>query len=361
MYFPQAVFFSCLINLVSSANIPRSQTKGPKSAPQLSTHPIHEFPYPTWVENNRVRDNDQILVSLVTKPYVYIIDPFAASTNPISNTTGLKLLHDFSPSTAILGITEVKKDQFYFVVSDFSLTAKTITPGTCSIWNIDLNRYDLNGNTTVTAREIAPFPKAGLLNGMDTLDASQNLVVIADSTIGVVWLLNVETGENRVFLNETEMQPPKAAGVSTIGINGLKVLHEGDTAWIYFSNTDNHLVCRVPVSMSRLQKTGPVEILLNGSSIDDMALDPKRGMAYLAAGSENSLLGMPLTGGKAITLVGGLNDTLLPGPTSAALGRGVSECGKLFVTTDGGILDKVNGDYSEGGKVLEVDLDAFAW
>jgi hypothetical protein len=87
---------------------------------------------------------------------------------------------------------------------------------------------------------------------------------------------------------------------------------------------------------------------------DDFALDPDEGVAYLAC-QANQILRVPLAGGEAVDVLGGLNETVVAGPTSVALARGEGCDGRFYVTTNGGLLAKVNGTYTEGGKVVAVD------
>jgi hypothetical protein len=117
------------------------------------------------------------------------------------------------------------------------------------------------------------------------------------------------------------MAPP--TGSPELGINGLKVLKKGDTAYLYFSTQATALFARMPVSLSTLQKTGSVEILHNGTVVDDFVLDEEKSVAFLSGSLENSLLSIPLDGGQVTTVLGGLNEMVLAGPTSAILGRGV--------------------------------------
>lgn len=326
--------------LVSVLNILQIASSGAAPSSLL----VHQFPSPSWVENIRVRQNGQLLVTMVLSPDVYLIDPVVSSSNPALNATA-KLLHSFPSEAGLLGITEVQPDQFYVVVGNFSLTDLTAGIGTFSVWSLDLQKYDSILNTGAAVKEIAPFTKAGILNGMDTLDSSKNLVVVADSLFGEVWLLDGKTGNTSILLKEPEFAP--LANSSTIGVNGLKVLQKGDTAYIYFSTQGTALFGRILVSLSTLQKTGPVEILQNGTVVDDFVLDEEKGVAYLAATELNALLSIPLTGGEVTTISGGVNETLLATPTSAVFGRGALEKDLVYVTTE---------SLTVGGKVVAVDI-----
>ncbi|KAG0645893.1 hypothetical protein D0Z07_8056 [Hyphodiscus hymeniophilus] len=315
------------------------------------SHLVHQFPDPTWVENIRVRSTGELVLTLVTKPDVYYVDPACPST--------ATLIHNFPQNLAILGITEVQLDQFYVLGSNFTLSpVPNLEIGTDIIYSIDLSNYRASTNSGAIISKIADVPKISFGNGMDTLDASRKLIVIGDSIQGAAWLFNVETGDYSIILREPEMAPPPASGGSSLGINGIRVLPKAyDEVYIYWDNTNAHLFCRVPFSLSTLAKTGPVEILANFTSADlttdDFALDEKEGYAYLAC-QQNQILRVPLGGGEAVSVLGGLNSTVVAGPTSVAVARG-DECeGTIYVTTNGGLLTPVNGTFTEGGEVIAV-------
>ena len=149
-------------------------------------------------------------------------------------------------------------------------------------------------NTGAQVHEVAALTQAGLLNGVSTLSASRGLLVLSDSINGTIWLLN--TG------------------------------------------------------------TGAIETLATNVTIDDFAIDVGDGYAYLAGSALNSPLRVHLEGGEAEAVYGRVNETVLPGPTSVAIGRMGAEKGKAFVTTNYGLLAPVRGVYREVGELLRLVL-----
>lgn len=346
-----------ILGLISVATSGPTTRRDPNEQLPLPSHLVHQFEKPVWVENIRVRQNGQLLVTFVApSPDVYLIDPTASQLAPTSNATA-NLVHDFTPYAGLLGITEVQQDQFYVAAGNFSLTTGDLGAGTWSVWSVDLRKYDAVLNSGAVVKEVTAIPEAGFLNGMDTLDVSRNLIVVADSEVGQVWLLDVATGKYSVLVKDSEMAVP--AGSYELGINGLKVLQKGDTAYLYFSNQATARFSRVPVSLSQLQSTGPAEILLNGTVVDDFVLDEEKGVAFLSGALENTLLSIPLAGGAVTKVLGGLNESVIEGPTSASLGRGTVAKDVVYVTTNGGVLSPVNGTFTEGGKVVAVDISDY--
>jgi hypothetical protein len=312
----------------------------------ISSTLVYQFSNgPTWIENIATRSNNQVLLSLTTAPEVYMVNPHTPNTKTIPHVTTINLLHTF-PYLAALGIVELHNDIFYLILGNSSSTS--FGSGTYSIWSMNLTSYNFTTNTGMETLKVADFPDSGLLNGITVLDQVKELLAISDSVTGVIHLLNTQTLKTSILLSEPEMTPPTPL---SIGINGLKTLCHKNTTYIYFSNTGKSLFARVPIDLSTLTKSGPVEILNDNVTVDDFTLDPERGVAWLAGSAENTLLRIPLGGGEVTEVFGNVNSTLLPGPTSVALGRGRGQ-GEVYVTTSG----RFNGGFIEGGKVVSVDV-----
>lgn len=340
------LLLSCLFHTPSSARGIPSRSAARDLLP--SSYIVHQFPQPTWIENIAVRDNGQLLVTMLLTADLYLIDPVLSAISPSSNATA-KRIHNFAPNKSILGIAEVEQDHFYIIASNITVSPFVVNPG-AAVYSVDLTQYNSLTNEGAVVNKTTDLPTAGLLNGMATLDASKGLVIMTDSFQGAIYVLNVHTGEYSILLQEPEMAPPPSAG--GLGVNGVKVLaSNGTDVYIYFDNTGQSLFCRIPFSLSSLQKTGPVEILESGYSADDFALDPAGGFAYMADGNTNSINRIPLAGGPVTTVLGGANGTIVEGPTSVAMGRGTNEFVK-YITTDGGLIAPINGTFKEGGRVV---------
>jgi hypothetical protein len=325
---------------------------GSHSHTHANLQTIQEFPLPTWVENIAVRQNGQILVDIVTSPEIYLLNPHPNST--------ATLIHNFTPNSALLGITETTPDIFHLIASNFTLP-DNIANGTDSIWTVDLTSYDYESNTGAKVHEVVLIPEAGLLNGLSTLSAEKGQIIAADSINGCIWLVNVNTETYSIFI-----QGPELKGTSGLGINGIRVFplpdcEEGnDTAWIYFDNTSKATFNRIPISLSTLSITGPIETLATNIAPDDFALDSDKGFAYLAVADSNSIFRVPLDGGNPERVFGDLNSTVIPNPSSVAVGRGWGGeeiRSRIYVTTTGGLEAPINGTYRDSGKVVSYELD----
>ncbi|KAH7305730.1 hypothetical protein BKA65DRAFT_560054 [Rhexocercosporidium sp. MPI-PUGE-AT-0058] len=86
----------------------------PTPDPLLSTKVIHRFFLPTRIDNLAIRSNGTILVTLLTTPELYLVDPKRPST--------ATLVTSFLEVTELTGIIEVQPDIFYIAGGNFNIT-----------------------------------------------------------------------------------------------------------------------------------------------------------------------------------------------------------------------------------------------
>lgn len=311
----------------------------PKSLP-LPVQIIHEFPHNTWVENLAVRSNGKVLVTLVTSPDLYQIDPFAPNSAPI-------LVHHFSDYVSLSGITETTTDIFYVVCSKTSSTTKPIPTDAYDIYEVDVRHGASNAIVTKNAN----VPNARFLNGMTTLRAYEGIILIADSFAGLLYRLNTHTKQVAIAIDDPTMKTPPTSK-TPFGINGVKI-RDG---FLYFTNTAQGSLVKIPISSIDGTATGPAVVLTTNAKGDDFILD-RAGDAFIAENSLNNLAFLGYQGGNVTVLTGApLTDpTVLAGPTACAFGRRHGDRRSLYITTTGGIASGVNVS-TLGGALSRVDL-----
>ncbi|KAF2685509.1 hypothetical protein K458DRAFT_476909 [Lentithecium fluviatile CBS 122367] len=313
--------------LVSSFFTPSYQTPTPHSVKK-----IYQFPFQTWVENIAVRSNGQLLVTLLNAPELHLIDP---STSPLTS----KLIHSFVDvrATSLLGIAELSHDVFAVVVDQMPQT-----PGNCSIWKADFK------SDPAAVSKIADVQSTQLLNGIAKLN--DHTLLVADSMAGNIVKLDVTTGASTPILEDASTKPGTInGGFAKSGVNGIKILG----SHVYYTNSALASFHRVRIDCSTGEATGPFETLATSMpDADDFAL-LKDGTAFVAVGSGHVV--EKVAGGRQSVFAGDLHSSAVPGPTAAALGRGSDE-DVLYVVTNGGAINPVNGTFAEGGSVLAVEL-----
>ncbi|KAH0828391.1 hypothetical protein FOPE_01585 [Fonsecaea pedrosoi] len=253
--------------------------------------------------------------------------------------------------------------------------------------------------TRVKVKRLAPVPAATWLNGGTAVPHhSGPLILMAESYQGRLYSYNIVRGNVDIWLEHALLgkmttRPPWP------GVNGVKYHHDGRDSWIYFTNSDRAILGRVkvdhqgvtPVAARNSEAQIDIEILASGCGGDDLCIDGE-GNIYVATNPMNTVLKFPLlattpsaaSGGKANAqterqVILGLYrpqlsteeasasrpqpdsdlevevDRATTGPTAVAFAATTSDAKGLYVVTNGGIINPVDGVVREA-RLLRVRL-----
>ncbi|KZV93919.1 hypothetical protein EXIGLDRAFT_612301 [Exidia glandulosa HHB12029] len=296
----------------------------------------------TWAENIAVRSNGHLIVTMLGVPEIWSVDPFTSTKSLIATLTGV---------TGVTGIDELAHDVFAFAAGNFTIANATATPGSYSIWTLDLNGP---GKTKVVKKTV-DVPGATLLNGLTTLDAVKGDVLVSDSGLGNVIRVNAYTGAAKVVISDPAFSPP--AEGPQLGINGIRLSSRtGPRRTLFFNNWGNSFFGSVPVAADGTA-TGPVKIIAhNVGLLDDFALSPCGAYVWDLAEGQNELFKISLKTGEATLIAGAPDSALIPGGTSVVFGRTAKDKDVLYVTTSGGLAGPINGTYVEGAKIVAFNV-----
>ncbi|UKZ83923.1 hypothetical protein TrVFT333_011738 [Trichoderma virens FT-333] len=331
MYASFVLTFSTLIASVVTGAVINPRNGSPWST--VKDHRlVYQFSNGTSVENIAVRSNGNLLVTLTDRPELYEVNPF----NPKS----AKLIHRFSEYLSLLGITEVSPDVFTLNAGNF--TAETgPAPGSWAVWQVAFH------NDQAKVSKVTDIPEAQFLNGMTTLESTPNTILTADSTGGVIYSVNTQTKVYKLVLDNEAFKPTPGAPLP-IGLNGIRYLNH----YVYYTNSFNPIFGRVPVSKSGYA-TGSYKTIVAGVVGDDFAVTPQA--AYIAGNPLNVLTEVKLDGENQV-IAGNLNSSFIAGDTSVAFGRTIRDKNVLYVVTSGATFSPVNGTYTEGGKIVALQI-----
>jgi len=314
---------------------------------------IYETSKGTWLENFVIRQQDgNAVVTVLTSPDVYLF----STTNEFEP---VRLAH-FDGNLGCLGIVEMGHDVFYVGVGNWSASTGEATPGTWSIWEMDLNGFDSHSHQEVSVTQVAALPDTGFLNGMTVLNPNRGTILVADSLYSSVWSVNVRTGNVDVAINDTTMSILQDATGLQLGINAISNID----GYLYYDNTNRATFCRIPIDRLTGQPLGPAEILVK-SNIDtifpdDFVID-FAGNAWMTSDklSEVSLLRNVGSGEHPVIeiVAGDRSDASIAGFTAAHFGTSKMdlERGALYVTTNGGPVNYFFSNWTSGGMLLRYD------
>ncbi|KAJ4389574.1 hypothetical protein N0V93_007045 [Gnomoniopsis smithogilvyi] len=283
------------------------------------------------IENSILRSNGHLLFTTLTNPQLYTIDPSAAE--PKAEVVA------WLPGgvTALTGIAEVADDKFAVtggIRGSYNYTEETI-------FTVDFSvATEENPNATVVST-VAKLPDAVMLNGMAALPSNPSILVLADSRVGCLWRVDIETGSVAKAIESSYMLP-FANSTQPIGIDGLKI--SADSSYAYFTNVVLSNLARVPIADNgtALVATGDVEIITDFDGDDDWDDFALNGTIAYGAQDPSLFSKVDLETGE-YTLIANITDAV--GPTSVVLkGDGVH----AYLTTRG---DQTSGT---SGQVFEV-------
>ena len=301
---------------------------------------IYQFPNGAFLENLAVREAGSIVVTLVTSPEVYLIQPSAKHPNP-------RLIHTFEGSTSVSGIAEVAPDSFVVAVTSVSGPGQAI-PGAGSLWRIDFKRPD-SDKAKVTL--VTKLPDVGTPNGVAKLNKDK--VLLADSSKGVVNVIDIKQGTVAVSITDP-LLATRSDRPGIPGVNGIKISSD----ILYFTNSAQNLLGRLPLNSKTGTARGPATKIVNGLppsvGYDDFALSDN-GIAFLTNAAGNFIERVNVRTLEQTIVAGEIDSTEFAEPTAAAFGRNGKE-NILFVTTGGGLFFPVNGNETVGAQLNAVRL-----
>ncbi|KAL7781353.1 hypothetical protein V8C43DRAFT_328205 [Trichoderma afarasin] len=289
---------------------------------------IYEFPNNTWVENIAARNNGELLLSIVGTPQLFTIDPSAPRPRqPV-------LIHEFTDSLDVFGIAEYQTDKFAVLTGNFSFETGDLGLGSWAVWSVDLNGVKISTkneeptlSSTPKVAKIADIPPAQILDGLSLLSQKQQTLLIGDLSAGVIYRLDIESGDVATVLNDTFTAAVPIPHFAPSGVDGLHV-RNGE---LFFSNVGQQKLFKVPIDEDGTP-SGPVTVVARGNSIEMISAD----------------------GSQQVIIAGDVNSTAIAEPTSCVFGRGLHDKNVLYVVTAGGLGLPVNGDTIIGGQLVAV-------
>ncbi|KAL7929177.1 hypothetical protein V8C35DRAFT_325304 [Trichoderma chlorosporum] len=318
------------------------------------THLIYEFPNDTWVENIAARSNGDLLLSIIGRPQLFAIDPSASSPKqPV-------LIHEFTGFLDVFGIAEYQADKFAVLTGNFSLESGDLGIGSWAVWSVDLNGVNIsprNGESTPFSAplvaKITDVPAAYFLNGLSLLSQKQQTLLIGDINAGVIYRLDIVSGDYEIVLNDTFTAPVPTPPFPISGVDGLHVRNGSE---LFFSNVGKQQLYKVPINEDGTPAGPVVTVATTLSTLDeydDFTFDCA-GNIFITTGGGNSIEMISADGRQQIVIAGNVNSTAMAEPTSCTFGRGLYDKNVLYVVTGGGLALPVNGDIIVGGQLVAV-------
>lgn len=349
-----------------SALLPRQNGTNITSSTALPERLLHHWPNGTWVENIAVRPNGNLLLTTSTpNGTVWHVK------EPWTDEPEVELLYNFDEWVdRLIGIGESTPDKYVVVGSRFYSPGPISSQVARTFCAMELSFED--DSDTPTARLIAWFPEATLLQSVTALPWDRSTVLISDQYLlnprydlvdltpspGQVWRLDTKTGEHEIVMtNYTEMNTTYANSLD-VGINGIKI--HGDK--LYWVNTDTGGVYSMQIDKKGypVPPADPDTLVITGTLFDDLAFGPGDSDTIWAS-ALNAVFAISTQNGSVAIVDGvGTSDNLtFPGPTATGFGRTENDSNILYVTGNLYSIPENILDASIGGWLRAIDTTGF--
>lgn len=300
----------------------------------LDVNVLHTFADPTWLENLAIRSNGEILTTqLAPSPVLWQVNHLTGEPTTVATWDG-------DEWTGCLGIAETTTDVFYVILAAFVGDDFVKTSGVNSIFEVDMSTFELAADgvsvaSNATVTHLTDIDEADFLNGMATLDDEH--IFVGDVYSGVVYIVDVTTGDYQVAGNDTLMKFSVDGSVAStnLGSNGLKV-HDG---YLYWTNTARGFLARAPFGSDGVLTAAGEIVATNLAKADDFQFAAD-GTVFVAQNQQDTLsAAWGVEDGTAVTavaLAGSNISTILAGVSSPKFGRTSTDSNRLYLSTSGG-------------------------
>lgn len=287
-----------------------------------------------------VRRNGKILTTALTSPELFQVDD--------NGREPVKVVHTFANATSVTGICSVTyargKDVFYVIAGTMIFGSYTPVPGSWSVYEVNLRHRQPRVSF------VANFPDSIMLNGIRMLNKHKRWFLVSDAGAGIVYRLEAKTGTVVKVLENPHMKPnsPPSSG---IGINGIQI--STMDGHLYFTNTDRNFLARIPIQSDGTPKGSAI---LNGPFQNPTGLALDGNAVFIAQNGNDSLIRVTSNTKYPLTLKA--TESQLFGPT--AMGPidwdGKVGLGNVFVSTNGGTTQYLEGNVTRGGTISRVGI-----
>ncbi|RMZ87285.1 hypothetical protein DV736_g5488, partial [Chaetothyriales sp. CBS 134916] len=301
-------------------------------------------------------NGDIIVTTVFPNASLYVVSEISGATSTATH------IHTFEGINTATGIIETSPGVFAFIGANQTHLGFGVV-GTFGIWQLDLRPTYTSEEADAqrsNIRLLVPMPEAGFLIGLRALPDSPSVLLVTDTIHGVIWRVDTVTGEYKISVQSDAMLPPAWAPIP-FGIDGIHI----HGRYLYWNSPYLDKVHRIKMLGGRSsgfpapgavhEPVGRVRALF----LDQLSLGHRNEAYVWIANNANNQIVVVSQDGDIEYVAGAPDEMTVAGATSVAFGVVASDTDTLYVSTNGPILNPVNGSLVEGGKLLAVDTTAF--
>ncbi|KAK5162755.1 uncharacterized protein LTR77_011186 [Saxophila tyrrhenica] len=316
---------------------------------------VQQFPPGTWINDIAVDHDGQLLVTFASAPEVWLVGPEGNIA---------KLVHRFEGTTSASGIAELKDDVFVVTAGNWSVE-RLGERGSWSMWTINTSPHK---HDAANITKVADVPELRSPTGIAALPSKTEAVVVADASTGMVYRIDVWTGERTVIPTDALLEPTEYApvwlGVSSIAVRNLTPSRERsgteDKWYLYFTRTfGDPSLGRISLNVHGEEAgkaAAPAEEIVRRTpgnvEVNDFAID-REGTIWLAASISHGILSVDEKSQAQIPVELSGNNAI-GAATAVAFGRRSKDRDILYVATREGVSRPIAGN-EWAAKIVAID------
>ncbi|EFQ96797.1 hypothetical protein MGYG_08722 [Nannizzia gypsea CBS 118893] len=350
MFFSFSRFFvllpllSCLVNALTDCR---------PSLP-LPYRVLHQFPDPTYLQSLYVRSNGDILVTTAwPNGTIYYV------SGPTTKSPKVTEVYQFDSKIANVAtsIIETRPDVYAFYAGKQVHLGIGIN-GTFGVWELDLRptRRRFNPGKAIV-KELVHIPYGGLLSGLEVIPDKPSTLLVADSTVGVIWHVDTIARKYKLGIEDPTMRGP-AWAPTQFGIDGLQY-HKG---YLYWTNSFEARVYRIRTTRQGFAAPGAKGELVKevrSFFLDNFTFGPRNDdTMWIATNADNRLITVS-PDGNVTAVLGEPDELTMSGVVQPAFGKLPGDTNTLYAITSGAFNFPINGTVTEGGKIVAIDTRGY--
>lgn len=315
----------------------------------LPIRQIHEVSNPLYLNDILVRTNGDLLMTTIwPNGSVYSV------RNPSSESPEISTVVTGKGINSITSIYEVEPNLFQCLGGTNTIPGMGVE-SSFSIWELDLR----NSAMKPALRQLVHLQDIGLAAAIVPIPNHANKVLVVDSKFGTVSRIDTSTGLTEIIMRDPTMQPPVWAPIP-VGV-AHALLHKG---YLYYSLIFDALVYRIRLTEDGYLYPGAspeIQARIHSISADGLTMGPGGVMSddmWVSTDADNRLAHIS-PDGNVTWVLGAPDEQTVLGCTGLAFGKKPGEEMLLYMTTNGGINNPLEGSYTEGGRLVVVDTAAF--
>ncbi|CAH0020646.1 unnamed protein product [Clonostachys rhizophaga] len=233
-----------------------------------------------WTDGISIRPSGHALAAVIETPHLYLVDLRFNPEDPFSRGKPPRIVQTFPDCTSAVNVTRLRgsESEDYAVITAHVDVPRKAIKDVC-IWRVSFGPDGQDDPPTLT--KIAMLPD--VIFGFGMIQLSDDVLLVADTTKGTVWRVQISTGEPSILFHDPDTTLPLTQE-EAFCMNRIQIA----AGYLWYTNTSQARLYRAPIEYindgADIKVTGPSTIVAEGCPHNDGMVVTKDGSAaYLSS------------------------------------------------------------------------------